>query len=154
MKFRMIFVIAVSILFAVQLPSCKLLNRKKIKAKAEEEACLEQIRIADSVKKANVLRLEREKAVLDSLNAVTEQLLKEQEAKYNIIVGSFVTPDYAVRLADEYTKIGYQPKIINLEGSDFDLVSAESHKSLDEAVKRLHGFQDTVEIDAWIYIAQ
>ena len=74
------------------------------------------------------------------------------KGKYNIIVGSFITPEYARGLAEDYRQEGYNARIIKMEGSRFELVSAEAHESFRRAVARLQQFQDTVEIDAWMYI--
>ena len=35
-----------------------------------------------------------------------------EASKYNIIVGSFITPEYAKGLAEDYRKQGYDSKII------------------------------------------
>jgi len=77
-----------------------------------------------------------------------------KKSKYNIIVGSFITPEYAKNLAETYREQGYDTKIFKMEGSNFELVSAESHESLRKAISRLQQFQDTVEIDAWMYIRE
>ena len=49
-------------------------------------------------------------------------------------------------------KQGYDAKILKKEGSRFELVSAEGHDSFRKAVARLKEFQDTIQIDAWMYI--
>ncbi len=72
-------------------------------------------------------------------------------SRYNIIVGAFITPEYAREWADEYRNRGYDAKIIPMEGGRFELVAAESHESAGMAFRRLNQFQDTVQIDAWIY---
>ena len=52
----------------------------------------------------------------------------------------------------EYIKQGYNSQIIKMEGSRFELVAAEGHKSFRTAVERLKQFQDTIQLDAWMYI--
>jgi hypothetical protein len=39
-----------------------------------------------------------------------------------------------------------------MEGGRFELVSAEAHDSFRKAVARLKEFQETIEVDAWMYI--
>lgn len=143
------------ILFLAVLPSCKFFKEKifgkKARALAEMMARQDSIRVADSIRKAQDYLLALENSRLDSLRKADEERLAN-ESKYNIIVGSFITPAYAKDLADEYNKMGYNPQIIRPQGSKFELVSAEGHKNLRSAVKRLSAFQDTVQIESWIYI--
>jgi hypothetical protein len=76
----------------------------------------------------------------------------DKRFRYNIIVGSFITPQYALDYAEFYRKQGYDSRILKVEGSRFELVSAEVHENFSKAVARLKQFQDTVAIDAWMYI--
>jgi hypothetical protein len=39
-----------------------------------------------------------------------------------------------------------------MKDSRFELVSAEAHDSFRKAVARLKEFQDTIELDSWMYI--
>mgnify|MGYP001234668814 FL=1 len=48
--------------------------------------------------------------------------------------------------------MGYDPQIIRMTDSMFELVVAESHEKYARAAQRLEQFRDTVEIDAWIYV--
>lgn len=111
----------------------------------------DSIRVADSIKKAQDLLFAIETAKLDSARKADEERLA-LESRYNIIVGSFITPEYAQGLAEVYRKQGYDSKILKMEGSRFELVSAEGHESFRKAVARLKEFQDTVELEAWMYI--
>jgi hypothetical protein len=76
----------------------------------------------------------------------------ESKNRYNIIVGSFITPEYARILSSDLMKKGYNSKILKLEGTQFEMVSAEAHENFRTAVNRLKEFQDTVASDAWMYI--
>lgn len=141
------------------LPSCKyfkgegLFGRKALKSavlKAQEDST----RVADSLKviQDQLLAIENEK--LDARKADAEKLLMEGKYKYNIIVGSFITPENAIGYAEVYKKLGYDSKIIRLEGNRFELVSAEGYENFSQALVRLQQFQDTVEIDSWLYIKE
>jgi hypothetical protein len=145
------------ILFLVTLPSCKYFKGKKLfGSKADTmavwQAKQDSIHVADSIKTAQARLLAIENARLDSLRIVEERIALEKKFRYNIIVGSFITPEYAKALAEVYRHIGYDPKIIKAEGSRFEFVVAEAHESFRKAVARLQQFQDTVEINAWMYI--
>ncbi|MCX6334400.1 MAG: SPOR domain-containing protein [Bacteroidia bacterium] len=143
------------LIIIVSLPSCKFLREKKIigRKKTELAELLEQqkkIRVADSLSAVKNRLQALENARLDSIRFAEEARLA-QASKYNIVVGSFITPEYARQWADEYRNRGYDTKIIQMEGGRFELVVAESYESVGKAVKRLSQFQDTVQVDAWIY---
>ncbi len=142
--------------FLTILPSCRFfrekgLFNKKAKSLAVLKAQQDSLRVADSLKMIQQQLLINEKARLDSIQNA-DQMTKSLQSRYNIIVGSFITPAYAVSYAEEYRKMGYDTKIIKKAGSRFEFVSAESHDSFRKAVSRLSQFQDTVEIDSWLYI--
>lgn len=147
--------VIVLIVLLVALPSCKFfkgrgLFRKKADTLAVWQAKQDSTRIADSLRKIQNRLIAIENAKLDSARKADDDRLA-LESKYNIIVGSFITPEYAKELAEVYRKQDYNTKILKMEGSRFELVSAEAHESLRKAVARLKEFQDTVELDAWIY---
>jgi hypothetical protein len=152
MRYIALFVL---ILILATIPSCKFFKEKKLfgRKKAELAELLEQqkrLRVADSLRVVKE-RLEAiENARLDSIRLAEEERMAIA-SKYNIIVGAFITPEYARAWADEYRNRGYDARIIPMEGSRFELVSAEAHGSVGKAIRRLNQFQDTVQIDAWIY---
>jgi hypothetical protein len=154
MKHLSAFVLIVSLII---LPSCKFFKSwglfgKKDRALAEMQARQDSIRVADSLRNAQDLLMAIERARQDSINRADEER-RLNENKYNIIIGSFVTPEYAKILLTEYNNQGYNnAQIIKVDGSKFELVAAEGHKSFRKAVERLYAFQDTVQIDSWMYI--
>jgi hypothetical protein len=141
------------IVLLVSLPSCKFFNKKdKEKAAlAALHAKQDSLRVVDSIKTVQAQLLAIENAKIEEAKKVAEEKLKN---KFNIIVGSFITPEYAKGLAEVYRKKGYDTKIIMMEGSKFELVSAEAHEDLKKASKRQREFQNDVEKDAWIYIVK
>ena len=146
----------VLIILLVALPSCKFfkgrgLFGKKADTLAVWQAKQDSTRVADSIRKVRDRLVAIENAKLDSIRKADDERLA-LESKYNIIVGSFITPEYAKGLAEVYRKQGYNSRILKMKESRFELVSAEAHKSFRKAVARLNEFQDTVEIDAWMYI--
>jgi len=117
--------------------------------KAEQDS----VRVADSLKRIENRLKAIEEARLDSIIlAEAEKAAFEALNKYNIVVGSFVTPEYAQSWAEEYRKQGYDAKVIKMTDSRFELVVAESYDRFSKALKRLNQFQDTVDIDTWLYI--
>jgi len=118
-------------------------------------ALQDSIKAADSIKAVEEqMRIQAlEQARLDSVSAA-EQAQFEWEArfKYHIIVGSFLTPEYAEDYLKYYRSMGYDAQIIDGPRNRFNLVSAEVHENLNRAIRRLYQYQDTVEFEAWLYI--
>jgi hypothetical protein len=144
------------VLLAVLLisPSCKWLKSKGILGKKEDtlvawNARQDSLRVIDSVRKAQELLISIENAKRDSIKMVQD---RESQNKFNIIIGSFITPEYARKYSADFNLKGYKTKIMKLEGTKFEMVSAESYPGFRTAVNRLRQFQDTVISDAWIYV--
>jgi hypothetical protein len=139
-------------------PSCNYLRSKGLFNKKEKEAAVlraqrDSVRVADSLRQAQDALLAAETARQDSARqAEDDRKSLEARSRYSIIVGSFITPEYARAFAESYRKLGYDPKILQVEDSKFELVAAESHESFRKALERLKAFQDTVAFDAWMYI--
>jgi cell division protein FtsN len=146
------------LVFLLITPSCKNIRERGLfgkKARTLEMLKAEQdsARVADSLKRVQNRLRAIEEARLDSITiAEAEKAAFEALDKYNIVVGSFITPEYAQAWAEEYRKQGYDAKIIKMTDSRFELVVAESYDRFSKALKRLNQFQDTVDIDTWLYI--
>ena len=146
------------ILLLAVTPSCKFFKKIGLFGRKDNNLAIlrtqrDSIRVADSIRKVQEHLLAIENTKLDSIRLAEEvSLAGERKNKYHIIVGSFITPEYAKGLAESYRQQGYDTKILKMEGSNFELVSAESHESFRKAILRLRAFQDTVEFDAWMFI--
>lgn len=146
------------VLLLILSPSCKKIKERGLfgkKAKTLEMLMVQQdsIRVADSLKRVENRIRAVEEARLDSiLQAEQEKAAYEARNRFNIIVGSFVTPEFAQAWAEEYRKQGYDSKVIRMANSKFELVVAESYDNFSKAVQRLDQFQDTVDIDSWLYV--
>ena len=94
-----------------------------------------------------------ENAKLDSARIAEEaRLALESNTSIILLLEVLLLLNMQKVCAEEYRKQGYDPKIIKMEGSRFELVSAEAHDNFRKAVTRLKQFQDTVQLDAWMYI--
>jgi hypothetical protein len=136
--------------------SCKYFKGKKLFGHKADimvvwHAQQDSLRVADSIKVVRERLQAVENAKLDSIKAVEERVALEKKNKFNIIVGSFITPVYAKGLAEVYRQKGFDTRIIQMEGGRFELVSAESFDKYRKAVSRLKYFQENEEVDSWIY---
>ncbi len=142
----------------IVLPSCKYFKGKKLFGKKVDTMMVwyarqDSIRVVDSIADAQALLLAEESARADSVRrAMEEGQPMESIYKYNIIVGSFYTPEYAKSLAADYRQKGYNISILKMDGSRFELVCAEAYDDFPRAMSRLIYFQDNIENDAWLYI--
>jgi len=109
----------------------------------------EAFRVADSIRVAN------EQAALEQQRQAELARQAEQEAlersKYHVIVGSFLTPEYADHWLRHITEMGYDAKIVGMDGGRWRLVSANSFGSLREAYNSLEDIQNAINGDAWVY---
>lgn len=124
-------------------------NKKKRERELVMERRMDSIRVADSVNRASLAV--RQKAIEDSLAAVVANKADEAELKYHIIIGSFITPEYADAYASYYSGKGMEAKIIDKADSRFRLVTASSFATLKEASAALGSVRETVESGSWIY---
>lgn len=150
---------ALLIVLLLSMSSCKFFREKgwfgKNKTDALEilKAQQDSIRISDSIKVEVEMMKRVEQARLDSLMVVEQQRVEQENRfKYHIIVGSFLTPEYAEDHKKLYLSMGYDAKIIQDSRGRFNLVSAEVHESMSSAFKRLVLFQDTVEFESWLFV--
>ena len=148
------------ILFAilVSFSSCKFVKEKGwfgLKNADTMETYLrkqDSIHIADSINKVIAKQRAIEQARQDSIN-YAEQARLEMMArfKYHIIVGSFITPQFADEWSVYYNSMGYGTEILKAD-NEFNLVSARKYDNMKDALIDLRHFLDTVQIDAWVYI--
>ncbi len=139
--------------------SCKFIKEKgwfgksKAEAKSVSMAMQDSIRVADSIQ-AEIEKMKAlEQVRLDSVRAAGQaQREREIRFKYHIIVGSFLTPEYADDYLRHYKSMGYDAQIIDDSRNRFHLVSAEVNDNLNRAIRRLYQYQDTVEFESWLYI--
>ncbi len=87
---------------------------------AEWLAKQDSVRVADSIRQVQEQLLALEAARLDSIR-VAEEAREALATQYNIIVGSSVTPEYAIAWAEEFRSRGYDAKIIRPENTRLNL---------------------------------
>jgi len=113
----------------------------------------DSIRVADSIMKAQDRLIAIENARLDSIRLAEAQTIPtEAGGKYNIIVGSFYTPEYAKAMAEEYKQKGFDARIITMPGTTFEFVSAESYDVFSTAVDHLAEFRRTISEESWMLV--
>lgn len=112
----------------------------------------DSIHIADSISKVIAKQRAIEQARQDSINKVEQERLERlARFKYHIVVGSFITPQFADEWSVYYNSMGYGTEILKA-GNEFNLVSARKYDNMNDAVYDLERFKDTVQVDAWVYI--
>ena len=112
----------------------------------------DSIHIADSISKVIAKQRAIEQVRQDSINMAEQKRLEElARFKYHIVVGSFLTPQYADEWSSYYNSMGYDTEILKA-GNEFNLVSARKYDNMRDAVMDIERFKDTVQIDAWVYI--
>ena len=116
------------VVLLVLTPSCKYFKGKKLFGRKADTMAVWQmrqdsIRVADSIKSVHEHLMAIENARLDSLRIIEEKNAWEKKFRYNIIVGAFITPQYAKDLAEVYRQRGYNPRILKVEGSRFSFAT-------------------------------
>ena len=124
-------------------------KKKAAAAAAIQQARLDSIRVADSLKRAQDVLLARERSRQDSIRYAEEA---RSASKYHIIVGSFYTPEYARNWIEVFKEQGYNARILQMKGSRFELVSVESFADFRTTFNKLLNYQENVMPDAWIYV--
>jgi hypothetical protein len=109
----------------------------------------DSLHIADSINKVIAMQKAIEQARQDSINNAEQERL--ERFKYHIVVGSFLTPQYADEWSVYYNSMGYGTEILKAS-NEFNLVSARKYDNMNDAVYDLERFKDTVQVDAWVYI--
>lgn len=153
--------VTIFLAFLLLTSSCKFIEEKgwfgksKADTMAVWQARQDSLRVADSIK-AEVDRMKaREQARIDSIRSAEQARSEwEQRFRYHIIVGSFLTPEYAEDYLQYYRSMGYDAHIIKDRDDRFNLVSAEVHENLNRAARRLYQYQDTVNFEAWLYVME
>ncbi len=142
----------------LSLTSCKWLKEKGIFGRKADTMAIWHAR-QDSIRVADSLKAVQEKIALENQRLEQEKLAEEQRLewerkfRYNIIVGSFITPEYARNFLEEIRSQGFpDARLIPLEDTKFEMVAAEAHDKLGTAIERLRYFRNNVAFDAWIYI--
>lgn len=154
MKKHIIILFAISIAFS----SCNFVKKKGWFGLGDADTLVAyQIRLdslhrVDSIQKVIARQNAIEQARQDSINRVEQQRLDRlAQFKYHIIVGSFLTPQFADEWSVYYNSMGYGTEILKAS-NEFNLVSARKYDNMKDALIDLGHFKDTVQIDAWVYI--
>lgn len=152
-------ILFIMIIMLASATSCKFIRKKGWFGTGKADTMLvwqqqqESRRVADSISRVRQALEARERARIDSLNRIEQERLQyEARFRYHIVVGSFITPEYARAFNEHMKREGFNSQIVQRPGSRFEFVAAEVHDNLRTAVDRLMQYRDTVVVDAWIYI--
>ena len=136
-------------------PSCDFMKSiNPFGKKAREAEALRQqqeaFRIADSIRVANEKQAEAERARQAELAMVAEEQARVMTG-YHVIVGSFLTPEYADAWLEHIKGFGYDTQLIGMNGGRWHLVSASSFPDLHQAWNAIGSVQDMIDGEAWVY---
>ncbi len=123
------------------------------KKKREAEALRQQreaYRIADSIRVVNEMKAEAERARQAELAREAEEQARLRQG-FHVIVGSFLTPEYANAWLDHIKGFGYEAQIVSMGGGRWHLVSAGAFPQQRQAYKALDAIMDRIDGEAWVY---
>lgn len=136
-------------------PSCDFMKSiNPFGKKAREAEALRQqqeaFRIADSIRVANEAKEEAERVRQAELAMEAEEQTRVMTG-YHVIVGSFLTPEYADAWLEHIKGFGYDAQLIGMDGGRWQLVSARSFPDLHQAWNAVGGITDRIDSEAWVY---
>ena len=135
-------------------PSCDYVKSHNPFTKKQREAEAMRLqqeaeRLADSIRFANE-NAAREIERQAELARQAEQEAMEQE-KYHVIVGSFLTPEYADGWLAHCNQLGFTSKLVEMDGGRWRLVSVGSYDNIHDAWNALSRVQETAGGEAWVF---
>jgi hypothetical protein len=159
-------ILFIIILGVVALSGCKFINEKVLKKGSDTlEVYIynleRQLKDIENEHQASLAEIMREsQAKIDSIIMYYEGELSSSGGRripatsgtYYLIVGSFKTPAYATDWSAKISGMGYRTEIV--EVGYWNLVSAESHSNLRDALSGLTGVRSNVTVNAWIYVGR
>lgn len=110
----------------------------------------EAFRIADSIRVAKEKDDEAERARQAELAMAADEQTRVMTG-YHVIVGSFLTPAYASAWLEHIRSFGYDAQLIDMNGGEWQLVSAQSFSDLHAAWNSMAGIQDKINGEAWVF---
>jgi len=136
-------------------PSCDFMKSiNPFGKKAREAEALRQqqeaFRIADSIRVANEQQVEAERVRQAELAREAEEQARVMSG-YHVIVGSFLTPEYADAWLEHIMAFGYDARKIEMNSGRWKLVSAGSFADLHQAWNALDGIMERIDSEAWVY---
>ncbi|HNX84217.1 MAG: hypothetical protein KBB24_02490 [Bacteroidales bacterium] len=136
-------------------PSCDFMKSiNPFGKKAREAEALRQqqeaFRIADSIRVANEKQAEAERARQAEMAVAAEEQTRVMTG-YHVIVGSFLTPEYADAWLEHIKSFGYDAQLVGMNGGRWQLVSAQAFPNLHQAWNALGTVQDRINGEAWVY---
>ncbi len=127
-------------------------GKKKREAMALQEQ-REAYRIADSIRVVREQEAEAERLRQAELAREAEEQAVVM-AGHHVIVGSFLTPEYADAWLEHIRGIGYDATIVDMDGGRWKLVSAASFPQQRQAYNALPSITERVDGEAWVWNRQ
>lgn len=131
---------------------------KKVNPFAKQEDTMEEYQQRqDSIRRAELLKKQREEAILQQ--AIADSMRRAQEAeaesmkpanRYHLIVGAFKTPSYARGFNEKISAQGHDSKIIQSD-NNFNLVTIKSFDNYRTAVNEWREIRNEGEHLVWLY---
>ena len=102
---------------------------------------------------AVVVEMPEEPQPVAPMEAPEKQVMKPQMNgdKYYMIVGCFLTPQYADAYSEKIGAMGYNTQIIS-RPDGFNMVAAQSYNNFRDAVNDLSSFRSNVQVNSWVYV--
>jgi cell division protein FtsN len=144
----------------ITISGCDLIDRiNPFSGKADDSMEIYQ-RQQDSLRRAELLRVQREEAAQRQAREDSERLAAQQLAemarsvgRYHLIVGAFKTPAYAREFHEKMLSQGHESRIITSE-NNFHLVTIKSHDDYRTAVSEWRSIRNQGEHLVWLYIKE
>ncbi len=149
--------IIIGLAFTLLISGCDFVKKVNPFSK-KDDSMVEYQQSQDSIRRAEILKKQREEALREQ--AIADSLRKAQEAedakikamsRYHLIVGAFKTPSYARDFNEKILAQGYDSKIIESD-NNFNLVTIKSFDNYRSAVNEWRTIRSQGEHLVWLYV--
>jgi cell division protein FtsN len=147
------------LIVSLSLSSCEFVNKINPFSKEPDNSMEVYQRQQDSLKRAEVLKVQRDLERQEQARTDSIRLAQQQEAertrmeRYHLVVGAFKSPDYARSFHNSILSSGHPSKIL-MSANAFHLVTIKSTDNYRSAVDDWMAIRNQGEHqEVWLYIA-